>query len=46
MSTQGNERDVTRRDALGALGVVAGGLALVNDAVAAQDNPANTHECI
>src|SRR5690349_20627985 len=35
-----NEQDLSRRGALGALGVVAGGVALLNHAVAADSNPA------
>jgi galactonate dehydratase len=38
--TSGNEDEVTRRGALTALGAVAGGMALVNHAVAADNNPA------
>jgi galactonate dehydratase len=40
MTTPDKDPDVTRRDALGVLGAVAGGVALVQHAVAAQDNPA------
>jgi galactonate dehydratase len=40
MSARGNEGDVTRRGVLGALGAVAGGVALVNHAVAADNNHA------
>lgn len=40
MTIPGNDRDVTRRGALGVMGAVAGGVALVNHAVAADNNPA------
>jgi hypothetical protein len=40
MTVPGKDGDVSRRGALGVLGAVAGGVALVQHAVAAEDNPA------
>jgi galactonate dehydratase len=40
MTTTDNEEGLTRRGALGVLGAVAGGVALVNHTIAADNNPA------